>query len=205
MTGSFRTGGTGPPHAATIEPAPEEARLRAVVRAAPGLTVLTGGQTGVDTQAALAALRARLGVQLVFPRGLRQEDGGLTAARRRQFAGATLYELGSASFRYRTWTCAYLADAVLLVDPAGGSGCRETVWAARKLGRPLLRPAGPGQPTASGVESWLAQSDARVLMVAGCRGSVLARQPGADLVVRAALAEAMTGARAWHDRLSADQ
>jgi hypothetical protein len=38
-------------------------------------------------------------------------------------------------------------------------------------------------------------------MVAGCRRSVLARQPGADRAVRAALAEVMTGARAWHDRL----
>jgi hypothetical protein len=163
--------------------------------------VLTGGQTGVDTEAARAALRSGLGVQVVFPRGLRQEDGSLTSARSRQLVGAALYELRSASFRYRTWTCAYLADAVLLLDPAGGSGCRETARAARKLGRPLLRAAGPDRPTAASVECWLEQADARVLMVAGCRGSVLARQPGADRGVRAALGEVMTGARAWHDRL----
>jgi hypothetical protein len=164
--------------------------------------VLTGGQTGVDTEAALAALRAGLNVQLVFPRGLRQEDGSLTTARRRQFGSAAVHELSSASFRYRTWTCAYLADAVLLIDPAGGSGCRETARAARKLGRPLLRPASRGQPAAAAVESWLERADVRVLMVAGCRGSVLARQSGADRVVRAGLAEVMTGVRAWHDRLS---
>lgn len=164
--------------------------------------MLTGGQTGVDTEAAMAALRAGLSVQLVFPRGLRQEDGALTTARRRQFAGAAVHELGSASFRYRTWTCAYLADAVLLIDPAGGSGCRETARAARKLGRPLLRPTGLDQPTAAAVESWLERAEARVLMVAGCRGSLLARQPGAGRVVRAGLAEVMAGARAWHDRLS---
>jgi len=173
------------------------------VRAAPGLTVLTGGQTGVDTEAARAALRAGLGVQLVFPHGLRQEDGSLTSARRRQFAGAAIHELGSASFRYRTWTCAYLADVVLLLDPAGGSGCRETARAARKLGPPLLRLAERDRPSAAAVEDWLEQAGARVLMVAGCRGSVLARQPGADREVRAVIAEVMTGARAWHDRLSA--
>ena len=77
---------------------------------APGLTVLTGGQTGVDTDATVAALRAGLAVHLVFPRGLRQEDGSLTGAGKRRFAGAAMHELGSASFRYRTWTCAYLAD-----------------------------------------------------------------------------------------------
>lgn len=182
----------------------EEAQLRTLVRAVPGLVVLTGGQTGVDTEAAVAALRAGLSVQLVFPRGLRQEDGRLTTARRRQFAGAAMHELGSASFRYRTWTCAYLADAVLLLDPAGGSGCRETARAARKLGRPLLRPGGRDQPTADAVESWLERADARVLMVAGCRGSLLARQAGADRIVEAALAEVITGARAWHDRLRGD-
>jgi hypothetical protein len=171
------------------------------VRAAPGLTVLTGGQTGVDTDAARAALRAGLGVQLVLPRGLRQEDGSLTSARSRQLVGAVMHELGSASFRYRTWTCAYLADVVLLLDPAGGSGCRETARAARKLGRPLLRAGGADRPMAASVEGWLERADARVLMVAGCRGSVLARQPGADRGVRAALAEVMTGARAWHERL----
>jgi Circularly permutated YpsA SLOG family len=179
-----------------------EAQLRVLVRGAPGLTVLTGGQTGVDTEAAVAALATGLNVQLVFPRGLRQEDGSLTTARRRQFRGAAIHELGSISFRYRTWTCAYLADVVLLLDPAGGSGCRETARAARKLGRSLLRPAGLDQPGAAVVYGWLEQADARVLMVAGCRRSVLARQPGADRAVRAALAEVMTGARAWHDRLS---
>jgi len=163
--------------------------------------VLTGGQTGVDTDAAVAALRAGLAVHLVLPRGLRQEDGGLTATRRRQFAGSAMHELGSASFRYRTWTCAYLSDVVLLLDPAGGSGCRETARAARKLGRPLLRPAGLDRPLAAAVEDWLERADARVVMVAGCRGSLLARQPGAAESVRTALAEVMTGARAWHECL----
>lgn len=205
MTGSRTPGGAARPGAARAGTGlSEERQLRRLVRAAPGLTVLTGGQTGVDTDAAVAALHAGLAVQLVFPRGLRQEDGSLTTARRRHLAGAALQELGSASFRYRTWTCAYLADVVLLLDPAGGSGCRETARAARKLGRPLLRPAELNQPLATTIADWLEQADARVLMVAGCRASVLARQPGADREVRAALTEVMTGARAWHDRIAAD-
>jgi acetaldehyde dehydrogenase (acetylating) len=172
-----------------------------LVRATRGLTVLTGGQTGVDTIAAQAALRAGLAVHLVFPLGLRQEDGSLTLARRRRLARATVHELGSASFRYRTWTCAYLADAVLLLDPAGGTGCRETARAARALGRPLLTPA-VGEPTAPDVASWLAENAARVLMVAGCRASVLARQADANRVVRADIAEVIAGAADWHGLLS---
>jgi hypothetical protein len=177
-----------------------QAELRRLVRSAAGLTVLTGGQTGVDTIAAQAALRAGLAVHLVFPLGLRQEDGGLTPARRRRLTGASVHELGSASFRARTWACVGLADVVLLLDPAGGAGCRETAGAARAIGRPLLEPAA-GEPTAARVEHLLAETAARVLMVAGCRASVLARQAGANRVVRADVTEVIAGAAAWHARL----
>ena len=178
----------------------DEAALRGLLRAAPGLTVLTGGQTGVDTIAAHAALRAGLTVHLVFPLGLRQEDGSLTAARRRGIAGAAVHELDSASFRHRTWTCVGVADAVLLLDPAGGAGCRETARAAKALGRPLLQPAA-GAASASRVARWLAEASAQVLMVAGCRASVLARQPGANRGVRADMTEVMTAAADQHGRL----
>jgi hypothetical protein len=178
----------------------DHAELRRLLSTARGLTVLTGGQTGVDTIAAQAALRTRLTVHLVFPLGLRQEDGSLTPARRRRLAGASVHELGSASFRSRTWTCVDLADAVLLLDPAGGAGCRETARAARALGRPLLESAADG-PTAAHVARWLDETDARVLMVAGCRASVLARQVGANRRVRANVTDAIAGAASWHGRL----
>ncbi len=75
-----------------------DAALRERLHAGPGLVVLTGGQTGVDSYAARAALRAGLNTHRVFPRGLRQEDGSLTAARRGALSGATLHELPSADF-----------------------------------------------------------------------------------------------------------
>ncbi|MGB6455906.1 MAG: putative molybdenum carrier protein [Streptosporangiaceae bacterium] len=162
--------------------------------------MLTGGQTGVDTIAAHAALRVGLTVHLVFPLGLRQEDGGLTAARRRLIAGAAAHELRSVSFRNRTWTCVGLADAVLLLDPAGGAGCRETARAARALGRPLLQPAA-SVASANHVARWLAEASAQVLMVAGCRASVLARQAGANRSVQADMTEVMSGAADRHGRL----
>jgi hypothetical protein len=177
-----------------------EARLRRDVRASAGLTIVTGGQTGVDTFAALAALRAGLPVHLIFPAGLRQEDGSLTRARREELTGAVLHELPDAAFRYRTWTCVYVSDAVLLLDPAGGSGCQETARAARQLGRPLLRP-GPGLLTADLAVGWLAETGARVLLVAGCRSSVLARA-GLEDGPRTELARFMAAARQRHDLLT---
>jgi hypothetical protein len=141
----------------------------------------------VDTIAARAAVRAGLPVHLVFPSGFRQEDGPLTAARRRALSGATLHELDSADFRDRTWTCVNLSDAVILIDPAGGDGCQETAAAARSLGRPLLvlgaghqRAPQPDSPAASSsprlITNFIRDNAARVVMVAGCRASLLAGQ-----------------------------
>jgi hypothetical protein len=215
-----------------------EADLRASLRRAPGICVLTGGQTGVDTIAALAALDAGLAAHLVFTRGFRQEDGSLTQSRRDALRGAMLHELTSPEFAYRTWTCVYLADGVILVDPAGGAGCRETARAAACLGRPLLdlsdgrggpgSPAGlagrygtglargtgsaagtglagraglaePGAVGPSEIASWLELIKARVLMVAGCRGSVLA-DADCEGLAASQVADAIAGARQRQDQ-----
>jgi hypothetical protein len=179
----------------------QEAGLRRELRAAPGLAIVTGGQTGVDTYAAHAALRAGVPVHLVFPAGLRQEDGLLTPARRRRLSGAILHELSDPGFEYRTWTGVYVSDAVLLLDPAGGAGCQETVQATERLGRPLLSPD-PDSLTAESAAAWLAQTGARVVLVAGCRASVLAGA-GKGRGLHSALARFMAAARRRHDELAA--
>ena len=201
MTDPSAPGGPADTEPSLCELAAAERGLRARLQSEAGLIVLTGGQTGVDSYAARAALAAGLSVHCVFPRGYRQEDGPLTAARRHRLAGAVLHELPAESFRYRTWTCAYLADAVLLIDPAGGSGCRETAHAARRLGRPLLEPA-PTSRAAAQIATWLSETSARVLMVAGCRASVLASK-GKGRGIRTQLAAIMQGARDYHGELVA--
>jgi Circularly permutated YpsA SLOG family len=142
----------------------------------------------VDTLAAQAALAAELPVHLVFPRGFRQEDGPITPARRQAVRGAALHELTSAEFAPRTWTCVGCADAVILIDPAGGAGCQETIRAARRLGRPLLDLTAslqvPGSADALAPEievepalrEFIGRNKPHVLMIAGCRGSLLSRQ-----------------------------
>jgi Circularly permutated YpsA SLOG family len=161
--------------------------------------VLTGGQTGVDTLAARAALGAGLPVHLVFPLGFRQEDGNLTAARRRALRGAALHQLGSASFAYRTQAVVYLSDAVLLLDPAGGDGCAQTALSAQRFGRPLISLA--REPVAGAdVSAWLGDTGCRVLAIAGCRASLLDGQH-AGRVVEAQLAAIIPAASGHHARL----
>ena len=187
---------------------PAEQDLRATLLRGPGICVLTGGQTGVDAAAASAALSASLPVHLVFPLGFRQEDGPITPARRRALRGAVLHELASAEFRHRTRTCVSLSDAVILIDPAGGDGCLETQRAARDLGRPLLTLAGKrGREPGSGpadpdeVATWIERAQARVLMVAGCRGSLLAAA-GCHRLAADQTAVVAAAARRRHDQLT---
>jgi hypothetical protein len=186
-----------------------EPLLAAAVRAGPSRRVLTGGQTGVDLTAAVAALAAGLPVHLVYPRGLRTEDGPLSPQWRQRLHGARIDELGSAEFTGRTWTCVDLADAVILIDPAGGDGCRETARAARSLGRPLLdlsgqvrRPdqASPAEasPADALVTDWLQRTSPRVLMLAGCRGSLLDRA-GLGPAVTSLIGVVIGAARRWRD------
>ena len=178
--------------------------LRAELRVTPGITVLTGGQTGVDTLAARAALAVGLPVHMVFPHGFRQEDGPLTAERRAELHGAVLHQLASTGFAQRTWTCVSLADAVLLVDPAGGDGCKETARAADRLQRPLLnltaRSSEAGGSVSGGdigtaIRTFLSVNGAQVLMIAGCRGSLLAGQADAVRAVLEEVAVALVGRR----------
>jgi hypothetical protein len=190
-----------------VQPAPgfpseAESALRAQLRQASARCVLTGGQTGVDTLAALAALRAGLPVRVVFPLGFRQEDGQLTDPRRRILSGANLHELASPDFTHRTWACVYLSDAVILIDPAGGAGCQETVRAADHFARPLLHlrpaeelhypqitPARLAFPEP--IAGWLTRAAPQVLMIAGCRASVLAAA-GQRPAVQAPIADAVS-------------
>ena len=178
------------------------ADLRARLHSTPGLCVLTGGQTGVDTIAAVAAVRSGLPVHMLFPRGFRQEGGPLTDERRRELDGVELHELASAEFRDRTRACVGVSDAVVLIDPAGGDGCRETAVAARELGRPLLAVAGQTGAEAAEVAAWLAETGARALMIAGCRGSLLAAA-GCRELAASQIATVIFVARQRHDRLTA--
>jgi Circularly permutated YpsA SLOG family len=177
----------GSPAAPGARPGPVQAGpVGAALRAAPGLVVLTGGQTGVDTLAARAGLGAGLTVHLAFPRGMRQEDGPVTGDRLAELSGAVVHELATAEFAERTWACAGLADAVILIDPAGGDGCAETVRAAAQLGRPLLELtryvggfasglSSPGSVVEAAASDFLSENSPRVVLVAGCRGSLLAQ------------------------------
>jgi putative molybdenum carrier protein/ATP phosphoribosyltransferase len=171
----------------------DEGRLFDRVRLTPGTTVLTGGQTGVETLALAHATALGYPSFAIMPQGRRTERGEHDADPART-GDAVVVELGSPRFRYRTWATAYLADATLLWDYTRSEGSVETVAACAALNRPCLNVAALDPATAvRDATGWIAANGARVLYFAGNRASRMAagdaaRASGQIAVILTALA-----------------
>jgi sugar/nucleoside kinase (ribokinase family) len=142
------------------------------VRRAPATVVISGGQTGVDQLGLHAGVTLGLPTFAVTPSGRRvdTEPSVDVDAAPGLPEGCFVVELASASFRYRTWVNAHLADGTLLWDLGGGEGSEETRVACRHLGRPLLEmQAFPAAAQPAAVTDWARKHGVRVVNVAGSR------------------------------------
>lgn len=131
------------------------------------MTVISGGQTGVDQAALLAARTAGLPTGGWAPHGWRTQAGSAP-----WLADFGLREHASSSYGPRTDQNAADASAVLLFGDATSPGCRRTASAANRFGRPThVVPWSPGLPVpdAAATRAWLARIRPAVLDVAGNR------------------------------------
>jgi hypothetical protein len=141
------------------------------------LTVVSGGQTGVDRAALDAAMAAGLPCGGWCPRGRRAEDGTVPAR-------YPLQETATRSYPERTERNIRDSDATLVLH-AGAlrGGTALTVRLCRAAGRPLLR-LDPRTGDAAAVADWIRAHGVRRLNVAGPRES---EQPGIGAAARALL------------------
>jgi hypothetical protein len=160
----------------------QHTRRRAAV--ATVMTIISGGQTGVDRAALDVALERGLPCGGWCPRGRKAEDGPLPSR-------YPLRETPTADYAQRTRWNVRDADATLVlhfgrVDRGTALTCRL----ARQLGKPLLSvDLGRGQPAA--VAAWLGAHAVRVLNAAGPRES---RCPGVHSAARAFLSRLLAQA-----------
>jgi hypothetical protein len=134
-----------------------------------GLTVVSGGQTGVDRAALDVALELGLGCGGWCPKGRLAEDGRLPQR-------YPLRETPSAVYAQRTAWNVRDSDATLILtqgELAGGTA--QTVEWARRLGRPALILDLTERPDPAIVRGWLRDRQVATLNVAGPRES---RHPG---------------------------
>lgn len=135
------------------------------VRQAPGPTIVSCLNSGVDTIAAEVSHQLGLPFFAIMPEGRRREDDGKSTD------WLHVIELGTPSFRYCTWANVYAADGTLLLDISSGEGSQETRRAAHVLNRPILElsPDDDERTVFDGVREWARTRAVRTLHVAGSR------------------------------------
>jgi hypothetical protein len=152
----------------------DDGKLFLRVRMSPGVTVVSGGQTGIDQLALEVAQLLGLAAYCILPSGERTEVTEGLHPGSDNFADAWIGEVGSSSYRFRTWTTAYLGDATLIWDFCDSEGCDSTRAACRALGRPYLDIAPFGEdPPLEQLTRWLNLHSIRRLNIAGNRMSFL--------------------------------
>jgi hypothetical protein len=143
--------------------------------AATPLTLVSGGQTGVDRAALDVALERGLPCRGWCPAGRRAEDGPIDPR-------YPLRETPSADPAERTaWNVRDSEGTVLLVTAAESPGTELTLDVARRLGRPVYRGRLDAPPDAGHFHGWLREHGIRTLNVAGPRES---ESPGIHTAAR---------------------
>jgi hypothetical protein len=131
----------------------------------PGLTIISGGQTGVDRGALDAAIALGIPYGGRCPRGRLAEDGRIPSRYR-------LTESESPLYRVRTEQNVLDTDATLILARGRVTGgTRLTRELARSHGKPCLVVDLAGGGDAGAVRRWLAAQGVSKLNVAGPRES----------------------------------
>lgn len=151
-----------------------EGALYERIRQSPGITVISCGQTGVDQIALRSASKLGLPCFGVLPKGRRTEFTEGLVSLHDDFSDACIFELDSPSYRYCTWSNAYLSDGTLLWDFHNSEGSAATREACGRMRRPLLdvtkiRP----DRLATEVVEWATRHNVRVVNFAGNRQRLL--------------------------------
>ncbi|MCL4234796.1 MAG: hypothetical protein KJ042_09780 [Deltaproteobacteria bacterium] len=129
------------------------------------LTIVSGGQTGVDRAALDAALAVGLACGGWCPAGRRAEDGPIPAR-------YPVRETPSAEYDERTRWNVRDSDATLILTigaPTGGTA--YTIEVARRLAKPIYVVDLTAEPLIAEAFAWIREIGPKVLNVAGPRES----------------------------------
>ncbi len=148
-----------------------------------GMTIISGGQTGVDRGALDAAIEQGIPHRGWCPKGRKAEDGIIPAR-------YNMYETTGWQYWIRTEKNVLDSDGTLVFPGKNKSkGTSLTIRLARKHGKPLAVVSLNSPDAAETVRAWIAANNIRTLNVAGPRES---GEPGISLKTRELLGSLFT-------------
>ncbi len=147
--------------------------------------IISGGQTGADRGALIAAREMSLMTGGVAPRGWLTESG----RQEELLKSFGLQECDQSGYPARTRRNVEMGDGTLLVGSYDKGGSRLTYEIAMELKKPVFHVPMPSETDIEEFRHWLVRFRIRVLNVAGNRES---QSPGIGEFTRRFLAKALT-------------
>ena len=114
----------------------DEGKYYRQLRLSPKITIISGGQSGVDSVGLQVGSFLGLPTYAIMPENCRREGESIDAFVRREGLNVRVIALASESYRFRTYANAYFSDMTIVYDFVGSEGTRATVDACACFHRP---------------------------------------------------------------------
>ncbi|MBE5742670.1 MAG: hypothetical protein E7360_05080 [Clostridiales bacterium] len=117
----------------------DEGKYYDLLRFSPTPTVISGGQSGIDSMGLKSASDLGLPAFAIMPKNGRRENCSIEDFSKRESVILRKIELNSESYRFRTYANVYFADVTVIFDFVNKSeGTVATVDACNSLSRPYI-------------------------------------------------------------------
>lgn len=138
------------------------------LRLSPSPCIISGGQSGVDSVALLAASFLGLPAFSIMPENERREGESIEEFQRKTKSIFRRIQLASESYRFRTYANVYFSDVTVIYDFLGKSeGTLATLDACKELNRPFLLLSDTGENEANLLYDFLMNYSPDVINFAG--------------------------------------
>lgn len=146
----------------------DEGRIYRELRLSPSPTIISGGQSGVDSVALRAASFLGLPAFAIMPMNGRREGCSIEEFQNNTGTILRKIELASDSYRFRTYANVYFSDVTVIYDFVNKSdGTKATIDACKALHRPFLLLSDTGKPEKDALYRFLRSRMPNVINFAG--------------------------------------
>ena len=146
----------------------DEGKIYNELRLSPSPTIISGGQSGIDSVALRASSFLGLPAFAIMPKNGRRENSSIEDFQNKNNVVLRKIELGSESYRFRTYANVYFSDVTVIFDFVNKSeGTIATISACNDFSRPYLLLQDNGKKSREVLYEFLKKYNPRVINFAG--------------------------------------